>query len=235
MWLKLLARPETLGQSPALICNDTSTSPIQIVQHWRNLGWMRQIKVYRLHRQAKRWKTYCWWRYPSGRWPCPPREIIARIQREISGGDTTSRPISAPNEVVFSLLCSTTPTQVILFHLDTRRTLNSEELHEMQTVLHNLYQILETEHPFHPELNPTDLRIAQMLLHGVGQSHIALELGQSESTIRSRIASLCRRHGVANRRMLMVRLLKTIGSKNRHALKSSMANHPSDWSEQHAQ
>jgi DNA-binding NarL/FixJ family response regulator len=112
-----------------------------------------------------------------------------------------------------SLLCNPTPTQIALFHLEITRELSNTELRDIQAELLILYSVLETEEPFHPELAPTDLRIAQMLVEGIGQNEIAAQIGQSESTIRSRIAVMCRRHGVPNRRMLLARLLKTIQNK----------------------
>jgi len=117
--------------------------------------------------------------------------------------------------------------------MDIQRVLSSEEVQNLQMDLKILYQTLEIETPFHPELSPTDFRIAQLLLHGIGQHQIALAIGQSESTVRSRIAVLCRRYGVTSRRMLMIRLLKTIGRKRPQKSTAPHADNLPDWSEQH--
>lgn len=232
MWLKLLAQTKLQGTDATLLNNNLQLSPTQMAQHWRNLGWLRQIKTYRIHRQSKSWQTHCWWRYPAGRWPTPPRELIVRAQREATGNTPTPHTVMTSLEIASSFVCNDTPMQIILFHLDTQRILTAVEMQKIQAGLTFLHSRLEIEYPFHPELNPTDLRIAQLLVNGIGQSQIALQLGQSESTIRSRIAALCRRHGVPNRRMLLARLLRTIGSKKQIATLPFGAT--SDWSEQHA-
>ena len=213
MWLNLLAQPATCGTGPALTCHALGKSPSDFASKWRKQGWFRQIKVYRLLRRYKGWQTRSWWRYPAGRWPAPPRELIVRAQREAISGSPHPYCIATCSQLAMSLLCNPAPTQIALFHLDITRALSDMELRDVQAELLILYTTLEIEAPFHPELTPTDLRIAQMLVEGIGQNEIAAQIGQSESTIRSRIAVLCRRHGVPNRRMLLARLLKTIENK----------------------
>ncbi|MBU2848669.1 helix-turn-helix transcriptional regulator [Acidithiobacillus ferriphilus] len=213
MWLNLLAQPTACGAGQALKCYALGRSPSDISRRWREQGWFRQIKVYRLHRHCKGWRTTSWWRYPTGRWPAPPRELIVRVQREVTSGNPHPYCIATSSQLAMSLLCNPTPTQIALFHLEITRELSNTELRDIQAELIILYSVLETEEPFHPELTPTDLRIAQMLVEGIGQNEIAAQIGQSESTIRSRIAVMCRRHGVPNRRMLLARLLKTIQNK----------------------
>ena len=135
------------------------------------------------------------------------------MQREATAGNPHPYCITTSSQLAMSILCNLTPTQIALCHLEITRELNHTELREIQAELLILYTSLETKEPFHPELTPTDLRIAQMLVEGIGQNEIATQIGQSESTIRSRIAVMCRRHGVPNRRMLLARLLKTIENK----------------------
>ncbi|MFA7494995.1 MAG: helix-turn-helix transcriptional regulator [Acidithiobacillus sp.] len=233
MWLNLSAQSVSYDPGPDLKCNALSKPPARIIQPWRDQGWLRQLKVYRLHRHAKGWQTHCWWRYPAGRWPAPPRELIIRAQREFSSGTLITYNITSDSEIASVLLCNAAPTQLALFHMDIQRVLSSEEVQNLQMDLKILYQTLEIETPFHPELSPTDFRIAQLLLHGIGQHQIALAIGQSESTVRSRIAVLCRRYGVTSRRMLMIRLLKTIGRKRPQKSTAPHADNLPDWSEQH--
>ena len=213
MWLNLLAQPAACGAGPALKCYALGRSPTEIAKGWREQGWFRQIKVYRLHRHCKGWQTTSWWRYPAGRWPALPRELIVRAQREATAGNPHPYCITTSSQLAMSILCNLAPMQIALCHLEITRQLSHTELRDIQAELLILYTSLETKEPFHPELTPTDLRIAQMLVEGIGQNEIAAQIGQSESTIRSRIAVMCRRHGVPNRRMLLARLLKTIESK----------------------
>ena len=213
MWLNLLAQPAACGAGPALKCYALGRSPTEIAKEWREQGWFRQIKVYRLHRHCKGWQTTSWWRYPAGRWPALPRELIVRAQREATAGNPHPYCITTSSQLAMSIRCNLAPMQIALFHLEITRQLSHTELRDIQAELLILYTSLETKEPFHPELTPTDLRIAQMLVEGIGQNEIAAQIGQSESTIRSRIAVMCRRHGVPNRRMLLARLLKTIENK----------------------
>ena len=213
MWLNLLAQPAACGAGPALKCYALGRSPTEIAKGWREHGWFRQIKVYRLHRHCKGWQTTSWWRYPAGRWPALPRELIVRAQREATAGNPHPYCITTSSQLAMSILCNLAPMQIALCHLEITRQLSHTELRDIQAELLILYTSLETKEPFHPELTPTDLRIAQMLVEGIGQNEIAAQIGQSESTIRSRIAVMCRRHGVPNRRMLLARLLKTIENK----------------------
>ncbi len=213
MWLNLLAQPAACGAGPALKCYALGRSPTEIAKGWREQGWFRQIKVYRLHRHCKGWQTTSWWRYPAGRWPALPRELIVRAQREATAGNPHPYCITTSSQLAMSILCNLAPMQIALCHLEITRQLSHTELRDIQAELLILYTSLETKEPFHPELTPTDLRIAQMLVEGIGQNEIAAQIGQSESTIRSRIAVMCRRHGVPNRRMLLARLLKTIENK----------------------
>jgi DNA-binding CsgD family transcriptional regulator len=213
MWLNLLAQPAACGAGPALKCYALGRSPTEIAKGWREQGWFRQIKVYRLHRHCKGWQTTSWWRYPAGRWPALPRELIVRAQREATAGNPHPYCITTSSQLAMSIRCNLAPMQIALFHLEITRQLSHTELRDIQAELLILYTSLETKEPFHPELTPTDLRIAQMLVEGIGQNEIAAQIGQSESTIRSRIAVMCRRHGVPNRRMLLARLLKTIENK----------------------
>ncbi|MDD5375820.1 LuxR C-terminal-related transcriptional regulator [Acidithiobacillus sp.] len=227
MWLNLLAQPAACGAGPALKCYALGRSPTEIAKGWREQGWFRQIKVYRLHRHYKGWQTTSWWRYPAGRWPALPRELIVRAQREATAGNPHPYCITTSSQLAMSILCNLAPTQIALCHLEITRQLSHTELRDIQAELLILYTSLETKEPFHPELTPTDLRIAQMLVEGIGQNEIAAQIGQSESTIRSRIAVMCRRHGVPNRRMLLARLLKTIENKG----SGSKRSFPNQWSQ----
>ncbi|MHB8251835.1 hypothetical protein [Acidithiobacillus sp.] len=60
MWLNLLAQPAACGTGPALKCYALGRSPTDIARGWREQGWFRQIKVYRLHRHCKGWQTTSW-------------------------------------------------------------------------------------------------------------------------------------------------------------------------------
>ena len=215
MWSNLQAQPAACrGAAPP---RHAAASPFNIAREWRDQGWLRQIKVYRLRRQCKGWLVAPWWRYPPGRWPAPPREFIAWAQRQAICGKQHPCHVFLPPHLAISFLLSSAPVHVALYCMELSEGLGDQDALLLHLRASDFHAILQAEEPFHPQLIPCDLRIAQMLLEGLGQSEVAARLGLSESTVRSRIKALCRRYGVANRRALLSCLLKTIGPAQRGA------------------
>ncbi|WP_437558960.1 helix-turn-helix transcriptional regulator [Acidithiobacillus sulfuriphilus] len=221
MWSNLPAQRAALGPRYHVV----EAPPFRMAREWRDQGWLRQIKVYRLRRQCKGWQVAPWWRFPPGRWPAPPRELIAWAQRQAASNEQHPCHTTTALRLAVSFLLCPYPTQMALYCLELSEDLETQVVPILQESLRTFHAILEAEEPFHPQLTPGDLRIAQMLLEGIGQSEVAARLGLSESTVRSRIAVLCRRYGVPNRRALLACLFKTIGS-DQQGLKRSLRSFP---------
>lgn len=211
MWSNRQAQPAaccgvSLSQPATVVA-----SPFHIARDWRDQGWLRQIKVFRLRRQRKGWQVAPWWRYPPGRWPAPPREIIAWAQRQAISGKQHPCHILLPPHLAISFLLSSAPAHMALYCMELSDGLGDHDAFPVHPHLVDFHAVLQAQEPFHPHLGPGDLRIARMLLEGLGQTEVATQLGLSESTVRSRITVLCRRYGAPNRRALLACLFKTMG------------------------